>query len=136
MAKLNPPLPFEWAVACTDCVGMKTEAPRQVSRAGQALPRREVIAEDPKNNLRHELFADGNFAAAGKPELHDGLSYRRSLRANHGGHRVTRGRAQGIPLCSPVPAVVKSLLRTNVVLFLLLTLHVFRNFGEGLAVVL
>src|SRR6202790_3011956 len=130
MAKLNPPLPFEWAVACTDCVGMKTEAPRQLSRAGQALPRREVIAEDPKNNLRHELFADGNFAAAGKPELHDGLSYRRWLRANHRGHRGTRGFS--VFPCVPCG---KELAAARVALFLLLTLHVFPNFGKGLAVI-
>src|SRR6266481_1544454 len=90
VAKLNPPLPFELAVASTDCIGMKTESTRQFSRARQALPRREVVAEDPENDLCYELFADGNFAAAGKPELHDGLSYRRSLGANHRGHRGTR----------------------------------------------
>src|SRR3981081_557126 len=90
MTKLNPPLPFELAVAGTDRIGMKTEAPRQFPRARQALPRREVVAEDPKNDLCYELSADGNFTAAGQPELHDGLSYRRSLRANHRGHRVTR----------------------------------------------
>src|SRR4029077_9602838 len=73
VAKLNPPLPFELAVARTDRIGMKTEAARQFPRAGQALSWREVVAEDPKNDLRHELFADCNFAAAGKPELHDGL---------------------------------------------------------------
>src|SRR5713226_3154963 len=33
MAKLNPPLPFELAIAGTDRVGMKTEAARQFPRA-------------------------------------------------------------------------------------------------------
>src|SRR6202047_3009081 len=102
MTKFNPPLPFELTVAGADGVGMKTEAPRQFPRARQALPRREVVAEDAKNNLRYELFADGNFAAAGKPKLHDGLSYRRSLRANHRGHRG-HGGSTGDSLCSPVP---------------------------------
>src|ERR1700681_2585831 len=108
MAKLNPPLPFELAVAGTDGIGMKTEAACQFSCARQALPWREVVAEDPENNLRYELFADGNFAAAGKPKLHDGLSYRRSLGANHRGHRETRG-STGDPLCSPVPPCGKEL---------------------------
>ena len=61
--------------------------------------RREVVAEDSENNLRYELFADGNFAAAGKPELHDGLSYRRSLRANHRGHRGYSGMPRGKQVC-------------------------------------
>src|ERR1700686_265369 len=96
MTKLNPPLPFELAVAGTDRIGIKTEAAGQFPRAWQTLSWREVVAEDAKDNLRYELFADGNFAAAGKPELHDGLSYRRSLRANH---RGTQG-VPYVPLCS------------------------------------
>src|SRR6202140_2635127 len=123
MTKLNPPLPFELAVAGTDRIGIKTEAAGQFPRAWQTLSWREVVAEDAKDNLRYELFADGNFAAAGKPELHDGLSYRRSLRANHRGHRGTRG------------STGDSLAADRVALVLLLTLHVFRDFGESFAVV-
>src|ERR1700687_970731 len=111
MTKLDPPLPFELAVAGADRVGMKTEAPRQFPRARQALPRREVVAEDTENDLRYELFADGNFAAAGKPELHDGLSYRRSVGANHREHRGTRGKHRGFP----VPPCGKEVCRGGVV---------------------
>src|SRR5258708_19632165 len=75
MTKLNPPLPFELAVAGTDGIGMKTEAAGQYPRAWQTLSWREVVAEDAKDNLRYELFADGNLAAAGKPRVHDGLSF-------------------------------------------------------------
>src|ERR1700686_4166721 len=123
MAKLNPPLPFELTVSRTDRIGMKTEAPCQFPRARQSLPRREVVTEDSENDLRYELFADGNFAAARKPKLHDGLSYRRSLRANHRGHRVTRG------------STGDSFAADRVALVLLLALHVFPDFGESLAVV-
>ena len=51
---------------------MQVEAPRQIARAGQALPRRQVVAQDAEHDLRDQLFADGDFAAAGNPELHGG----------------------------------------------------------------
>ena len=74
MAKLNPPLPFELAVSSTHRVGMKSKPSRQFSRARQSLPRRQIAAEDTQHNLRYKLFADGDFAAARKPELHGALS--------------------------------------------------------------
>src|SRR5260370_30328068 len=95
MTKLNPLLPCELGVAGTCRIGMKTEAACQFPRAWQTLSWREVVTEDPENYLRYELFADGNFTAAGKPELHDGLSYRRSLRANHRGTQEIAC----VPLC-------------------------------------
>jgi len=63
VAELDPLFLFELAVAGTDRVGMKTEAPRQFSGAGQALPRSQVVAEDPQDDLRHQLFADGDFTS-------------------------------------------------------------------------
>jgi hypothetical protein len=74
MAKLNPSLSFELAVSGADCVGMKTKLPREFPRTWQALTCGQIVAEDPENNLRYELFADGNVAAAGEPELHGASS--------------------------------------------------------------
>ena len=48
------------------------KASRQIASAGQALARREVVAQDAKDDLRDQLFADRDFTAAGKPELHGG----------------------------------------------------------------
>jgi hypothetical protein len=44
----------------------------QIAGAGKALPGREIVAEDAEHNLRDQLFADRDFTAAGKPELHGG----------------------------------------------------------------
>jgi hypothetical protein len=65
---------FELTVCGADGVGMEAEAPRQFARAGQALAGSQIVAEDGQNNLSHELFANGDFAAARKRELHAGLS--------------------------------------------------------------
>ena len=46
------------------------KSPCQLSRARQPLPRPQVVAEDPKNNLRHELFAQRYRALMCKPKLH------------------------------------------------------------------
>ena len=48
------------------------KAPRQVARAGQALAGRQVVAQNAEHDLRDQLFADRDFAPAGKPELHGG----------------------------------------------------------------
>src|SRR5260221_804747 len=97
------------------------------------MPGREVVAEDTEDDLRYELFADRNFTAAGKPELHDGLSYRRSrrsLRANHRGHRVTRGSTGGFPVFT----VARTFVAESGALFLLLAFHIFLDFGNSFAV--
>lgn len=44
----------------------------QLTSARKPLSGREVIAEDPKHDLRDELFADRDSAFACKPELHSG----------------------------------------------------------------
>ena len=44
----------------------------QLTSARKTLSRPEVVAEDPKHDLRDELFADRDFAVACKPELHSG----------------------------------------------------------------
>ena len=51
-------------------LGCKWKPPRQFARRGQALARREVVAQNAEHDLRDQLFADRDFAAAGKPELH------------------------------------------------------------------
>src|SRR5271156_3320678 len=70
MAKVDPPLALKLTISGAHRVVMKAKPTRQFSRAGQSLPRRQVVAEDAEDDLRDELFADGDFAAAGKPELH------------------------------------------------------------------
>jgi sec-independent protein translocase protein TatB len=69
-AKLHPTLAFELAVSRADGVGMQVKAPRQIASTGEALSRREIVAQNAEHNLGHQLFADRNLAPPGKPELH------------------------------------------------------------------
>ena len=71
-AELNPAIALELAISRADCVGVEMKAPGQIASAGQTLARLEVVAQDAKDDLRDQLFADGDFTAAGKPELHGG----------------------------------------------------------------
>lgn len=112
MAELNPPLPFQFAIASADGVGMNAETPRQVSRAGQALPWSQIVAEDTQDDLSDQLFADGNVAAARKPEL----------------HTITMLSAEECDGQTPEAELSA--------LFLLLVLHVVLDIDEGLAVFL
>jgi hypothetical protein len=45
-------------------------ATRQIARAGQTLAWSEIVAENAEDDLGYQLFADRDFAAACKPELH------------------------------------------------------------------
>ena len=71
-AKLHPAIALELAVSGADRVGMQVKAPRQIARARQALTGRQIVAQYAEDDLGDQLFADGDFAAAGKPELHGG----------------------------------------------------------------
>jgi hypothetical protein len=63
---------LELAISGADRVGVEMKAPCQIASAGQSLARLEIVAQDAKDDLRDQLFADGDFTAAGKPELHGG----------------------------------------------------------------
>ena len=71
-AEFDPSVTRELAISRADRVGMEMEASRQVARAGQALSGREIVAQDAEDDLGDQLFADRDFAAACKPELHGG----------------------------------------------------------------
>ena len=71
-AELDPAIAFELAISGADRVGVEMKAPCQIASAGQSLARLEIVAQDAEDDLRDQLFADGDFAAAGKPELHGG----------------------------------------------------------------
>jgi len=49
---------------------MEVEAAGEFAGGGQALAGCEVVAEDAEDDLGDELFADGDVASAGEPELH------------------------------------------------------------------
>src|SRR5215467_2961267 len=51
---------------------MHVKSSGQLTSARKTLSRPEVVAEDPKHDLRDELFADRDFAVACKPDLHSG----------------------------------------------------------------
>ena len=70
MAQLKPILPFQLSIARTDRIGVKAEAARNFSRAGQALPGNQVTAQDAQDRLRDKLFAERNFSSAREPEFH------------------------------------------------------------------
>lgn len=69
---LGPSLFMKVPITGADGVGMQTEAPGQLSGAGETIARFEVVAKNGKYNLRDELPIDRNFAARGKPESHAG----------------------------------------------------------------
>ncbi len=71
-AELYPAFARKLTISRADRVGMQVEAPRQIACAGQALPGRQVVAQYAEHDLSDDLFADRDFAAAGKPELHNG----------------------------------------------------------------
>src|SRR3984957_11251603 len=49
---------------------MQLESPRQFARAWETLAGRKVITQNAEHDLRHQLFANANVAAACEPELH------------------------------------------------------------------
>jgi hypothetical protein len=69
-AELNPTLPFQLPVARADGVGMEAKAPRQFPGTGQALPGRQIVAQNTEHDLGYKLLADRNSTFAGKPKLH------------------------------------------------------------------
>jgi len=52
------------------------KAARQFACAGQALAGSKVVAQDSEHDLRNQLFANRNFTASGKPELHSGQHHK------------------------------------------------------------
>jgi hypothetical protein len=58
------------AIARAHRIRMQRESPGKLSRAGQPITRLEIAAQNRKNNLRHQLPIDWNFAAMSKPESH------------------------------------------------------------------
>jgi hypothetical protein len=130
MAEFDPSLPFQLAVTGADGVGMKVKAPGQFARAGQALAGRKVVAQDGENDLRDQLLPDGDFARAGKPELH--RDYLTAVASP--GFTVwwsTRGRV-ALETAGGTPSLRSCWL---IFLLLLLFLHVLFDFGQDLAVV-
>src|SRR6185437_10447949 len=73
-AKLNPAVALKLAIPGAYGVWMQPKPTRQIPDAWQALSGSEVAAEDPQNDLRCKLLADGDVSSARKPELHDEVS--------------------------------------------------------------
>ena len=67
---LDPAVPRQLPVARAHRVGMEMEPPRQFPRARQALAWSKVVAQNTQHDLRHQLFANANFASPCKPKLH------------------------------------------------------------------
>jgi len=96
-AEFEPLVAGELAVTGADGVGMKTKPSGKFACAGKAFTGWEIAAEDAEDDLRNELFADGDGAATCEPELHEGTildfarekgtTDERGLR-----HRITRAR--------------------------------------------
>ena len=69
-AKLDPAASRQLTIRRANSVGVYVVTSREVTRARQALSDFEVVAHDAENDLRHELFADRDFAVFGDPESH------------------------------------------------------------------
>src|ERR1700751_5147430 len=70
MPQLDPALTFELAIGGTGSVGMDAKASGKIARAGQPLPRCELVAKDSQDHLCDELLSQGNIAGSVQPEAH------------------------------------------------------------------
>ena len=66
----NPSLPRQLPVTRTHGVGVQMKSPGQLSCAGQPLARHKIVSQNSEHDLRHQLFANADFASSRKPELH------------------------------------------------------------------
>ena len=71
-SELDPSVSLQLPISRADRVGMQMKTPRQFASAGQALARRQIVAQNAEHDLRDQLFANRDFTASGKPELHGG----------------------------------------------------------------
>jgi hypothetical protein len=74
VTEFNPAFALELAVSGADGVGMQAKTACEVACAGESVSGGKVVAQNSEDDLGDELFADGDFAAAGKPELHAAIS--------------------------------------------------------------
>src|SRR5437899_11934959 len=74
LAEFNPVLVCKLAITGADGIGMKMEASRQFARTREPLSGSQIAAEDTQNDLGNELVANADFAGAGEPEAHAGVS--------------------------------------------------------------
>lgn len=66
-AEFNPPTALELTIAGTYRIRVKPEAAGKFSRAGQPLARCQIATQNAEDDLRDQLLAKGDTAAARKP---------------------------------------------------------------------
>ncbi len=69
-AKLDPALPGQFAISRAHCVRMDFKATSKFARTGEFLTSLQIAARYSQTYLDHQLFAERDFAAFGKPEAH------------------------------------------------------------------
>src|SRR5215204_6124793 len=70
LAKLHPASSCKFAIGGAHSVGMYVVTSSEFASARQTLCYLQVVADDPEDNLRHQLLANWNFTIFGNPDAH------------------------------------------------------------------
>ena len=77
-AQLEPTLFQKIVIGGADGVGMNLVAARDGADARQFVAGRQIVAQNPKQDLAHQLLANRKLAVLGDPESHVALSQNNS----------------------------------------------------------
>src|SRR6478672_3775535 len=69
-SKLHPTSTSEFAIRSTDGIRVDVVAAREIASTGKTLFSFQIVADNPQNNLSHQLLPDRNLTVFGEPESH------------------------------------------------------------------